>query len=244
MSFDQPSSAFGDILSKYPITASRFSSLSRLHETVSEKGICELTISKDEVTPLFDEDGLKAYFYSEESDSYNFMAFMILNLPYFFGNGSVLFQYTSTDPIPGHDNNHRISTNETAQLDNMTASSEETINHIERMMDSNIDVYFDVITIYNVYSNRSKCQRIIPNYAHIKTREYFNSIVSLFNVSDKIIHLHLYLIVNAIILRITMPSEFTLPESIHIDDYEEYVNDTESTRNLLYNKILDKINTL
>jgi hypothetical protein len=100
-----------------------------------------------------------------------------------------------------------------------------------------IKITFDVLTIYQILTNRGSCVKIIQNYAKKMTLDIFNNYIELLNEIGSISSLNLYLQTNAFILGIDESLYFKLLPKFEYDSYnmsktvlENYIADTLEQR--------------
>ena len=241
MSFNNPCIAFGDVLSNYSELAIQFRNISKEYEILSQRGKYNLKLLKHEMIPVLYETGMRAYFFfnsKREDDDYNmFIGFVVLSMPNFFDNDNVMFTYRSFAPCSNSNDNEEelgYTYEIRASEDKPTVTNKYIEGHVERIMED-ADIYLDIVTVYKIYSRRICCINNVVNYAKNKTVEYFNYV-------DRILHLHVYLAVNAMILRIHVPKEF-LPRYISEVEYDKFVDIYTNMRTQIYDDILNKINT-
>jgi hypothetical protein len=117
---------------------------------------------------------------------------------------------------------------------------------IELLKLDSMNVTYDVFTLYNILTQRSKCVEIIKNYARDMVMNIFNYYVNRYYHDETIVILNLYLYGNAIALKLTdmiqhsrtsryknLASQFSTFES----DIEKYITSTQPNRDELINVI-------
>jgi hypothetical protein len=109
-------------------------------------------------------------------------------------------------------------------------------------------ITFDVVTIYQILSNRGSCVKIIKIYAKKMTLDIFNNYVELLNEPGSISALNLYLRTNAFILGIDESLYFKLLPKFEYDSdemsktvLENYIADTLGQRLNLIDIIRESI---
>jgi hypothetical protein len=113
------------------------------------------------------------------------------------------------------------------------------------------NVLLDVLTIYNILTNRATCVRLIKNYAKNITLSIFSNFVRSFVAANNIPTLNLYLYINAEALGINMcnyqpllASRFFLSSFGQSDMIDCYISETETERINLIHQIEKRIQYL
>jgi hypothetical protein len=116
---------------------------------------------------------------------------------------------------------------------------------------SGFTISFDVVTIYQILTDRGSCVSIIKNYAKKLTLEIFDNYIKLLNEPGSIYALNLYLQTNALILGIDESLYFTLLTELDYSSYsmsetvlQNYITDTLEQRLNLINIIRETILSL
>ena len=105
------------------------------------------------------------------------------------------------------------------------------------------DLFFDMLTVYDFYKQRTQCINKFPNYVGQKLLEYFDNVVNKLNTYDTLLHLHLYLVVNCMVLGVRT-TEILGNEVIDIEDYPQYVGQIKDYNKVLYDMIIKRCNSL
>ena len=111
----------------------------------------------------------------------------------------------------------------------------------------NYNIFFDIITSYNIYLKRQSCLQSDPKYSQNKSLEEFNNYINKFDDMDLVSLLNIYLGINSIV---TGHSEgFELIRDFSLEEYDseifntklwEYWNLMATIRSLL----IESINTI
>jgi hypothetical protein len=110
-------------------------------------------------------------------------------------------------------------------------------SQISKFYSPNTEISFDVVTIYEILTNRGSCTTITKNYAKKMTLDIFNRYMALLDRPDSVHAVNLYLQTNAYILGIDESFYSTLltfinymPDEMHESVLEDYINKTFDQR--------------
>lgn len=241
MTFEQPSRELSDILSNYPEVAKELYNTSKDYYDISMRGLCNSSFLDHEIVDnIVPELGSRAIFYRNifSEDGYDLKAQLITVFPQFDDNEISKKEFSAfTSKI---ETSYSFDSPESYRI-----YSNDFLQSIDVLLTRG-DIYIDVITAYKIYGKRVSCTANDPNYARNKTKEYFNTIIKIFDQPDMKLQLNLYLIINAFVLNVEVDAvDYLLSYNVLNDEYyEEYVIETADMRSEVYNSIIYKIDHL
>ena len=247
---------YRDIYSQYPELATRLVRTSPQFNQIASIGNCNLDLSIKEMKFLINGTAKRAIFHLSEpgqgeGPGVYFEAIVFMSMPGYDtlnDKGSVyMWMYDAGASLTEeHGDYHMLTMDNTRMNANLINDKDALIRVIEA--EQGLDVKtFDVKSLYQLYHRRQSCRQF-PNYAKIKTKALFNSMVNRFSEHDATILLNLYLMVNYIVLDLDLSVAFmTAQTKMSVQgemayDYEQYVEDTALDRQIMINTIIDTIN--
>jgi hypothetical protein len=104
-------------------------------------------------------------------------------------------------------------------------------------------IRFDVLTTYNIFTNRSSCVKLIKDYSKDLVLGMIDDDLRKLVVEDKIHALNLYLYMNARIFDIekNYPGINIVTDMEITDNIEQYISETEDERHDIFDAIITKI---
>jgi hypothetical protein len=107
-------------------------------------------------------------------------------------------------------------------------------SELEKLINDNKDtLLFDIVTFQELNKDKTK------------TLEYIDHVVNKLNIYDTLLHLHLYLIINMIILGIELScTEFFYKYTVSKENYIEHSKQIIIYNNEFYSQIINRINKI
>jgi len=238
-----------DIFSRYPVLSQRLRNVSKYLEEDTLRGVCDLPITNHDIKSII-VPYLKKFVYGQRAtfinDDFDFVTAFIFESVPFSNNQKKLIPYIFTSEAdtsgPTDELIYSVSCDITTDRNKYHHSPEKYIMDFLKW-DHTKSIYFDLITINDFYKQKYQCK--FENYAKSKTLEYFYENIESYKNNRNYIGLHLYLIINAIILGISLPQNelyngFKILES----EYHEKIKNIITFDDNFYLQIINRINKI
>lgn len=188
---------------------------------------CEYSISRDELENYLNKNPSSIALFSKK-----YISNKATSLTCILFKDDVYYEYVANVQIGG-----------TVAFTNVSSSRREIYNnggvydliytsYLNEKKHSN-EVYFDIVTSYNIYKMRKQCNHNIEQYSNIKIFDDVNKYLADYDDLDYLVFLNIYLGVNGIVLNNEVGRELI----------RDYTLNEENSHESFYNKLNDYYNS-